>query len=57
VILHAPLALIAVLFGASLLALPMDGLSAAPLGIAERAAYGFVSADAGAGVTLIALAD
>jgi hypothetical protein len=49
--------MIAVLFGASLLALPMDGLTAAPLGIAERAAYGFVSADAGAGVTLIALAD
>jgi hypothetical protein len=36
--------MIAVLFAASLMAqLPIDGLSAAPFGIAERAAEGVVS--------------
>jgi hypothetical protein len=55
---HAPLGILAVLFGVTLLTqLPMDGLSTAPLGIAERAADGFVGAGTGAPVTHIAFAN
>jgi hypothetical protein len=37
--------------------LPVTGLSAAPFGIAERAADGLITADAGATFTQIALAN
>jgi hypothetical protein len=52
------LAIIAILFAASLTAqLPIDGLSAAPFGIAERAAEGVVSSGADATFLQIAFAD
>jgi len=47
-----------VLFGATLLTqLPVDGLSTAPLGIAERAADGYVVTGTAAPVTQIAFAN